>query len=73
MVSYVIEGCKPERKLVLAMEYSGNEVLITATGYDNIKWYIARFTSDGCLRLAKSISDTTGLALDDEHRITIVD
>lgn len=73
MVVYEIEGHKPEHNLILAMEFSGKDVMITATDNDNRVWYIARFTSDGRLRLAKDISDEIGLVLDDENRITIVD
>jgi len=73
MVVYEIEGHKPEHNLILGMEFSGKDVMITATDNDNRIWYIARFTSDGRLRLAKDISDEIGLVLDDENRITIVD
>jgi hypothetical protein len=73
MVTYEIEGHKPEHNLILGMEFSGKDVMITATDNDNRIWYIARFTSDGRLRLAKDISDEIGLVLDEENRITIVD
>lgn len=73
MVTYEIEGHKPEHNLILGMEFSGKDVMITATDNDNRVWYIARFTSDGRLRLAKDISDEIGLVLDEENRIAIVD
>jgi hypothetical protein len=77
MVTYEIETetkeCNTDKHLILSFEGSGKDVLITATDNRGVSWYIARFTSDGCLRLSKNLSDTIGLTLDEQNRITIVD
>ena len=77
MVTYEIETeikeCNTDKHLILSFERRGEDVLITATDNRDVLWYIARFTSEGCLRLSKNLSDTIGLTLDEQKRIAIVD